>query len=152
MADGSQRSIELDHLGLFIFFPTNPHSKQISSPSRGRNPFGSIPDARHSKEMSLLTERIDDRPWRRLFEEHTELLSLFEKFQSLKTRDEQASSLELAEHAASVMSSLDESIRCLDNMDDFQLYLTQVGQSHCKIEGFQKEYFWVSYLFPCLER
>lgn len=24
MADGSQRSIELDHLGLFIFFPNQP--------------------------------------------------------------------------------------------------------------------------------
>ena len=79
----------------------------------------------------------------RLFEEHKELLTLFTKFQALKTRDEQASSLELAEHAVAVMSSLDEGIRSIDNMDNFQLFLTQIGQSHCKIDGFQKEFFWV---------
>lgn len=78
----------------------------------------------------------------KLFEEHKELLSLFTKFHQLTTRDEQANSEELAEHASSVMSTLDESIRSLDNVDTFLLYLHQVGQSHYKIEGFQKEYFW----------
>jgi len=78
----------------------------------------------------------------KLFEEHEELLSMFAKFQKLKTRDEQASSEELAEHAVSVMSTLDEGIRSIDNMDNFHLFLTQIGQSHCKIEGFQKEFFW----------
>jgi len=67
---------------------------------------------------------------------------MFAKFQKLKTRDEQASSEELAEHAVSVMSTLDEGIRSIDNMDNFHLFLTQIGQSHCKIEGFQKEFFW----------
>ena len=81
----------------------------------------------------------------RLFEEHEELLNMFQKFQKLKTRDEQASSEELAEHAVSVMNSLDEGIRSIDNMDNFHLFLTQIGQSHCKIEGFQKEYFWVGF-------
>ncbi len=80
----------------------------------------------------------------RLFEEHQELLSLFSKFHNLKTRDEQANSTELAEHAVSVMTTLDESIRSLDNIDSFLLYLHQVGQTHSKIPGFQKEYFWVS--------
>jgi hypothetical protein len=79
----------------------------------------------------------------RLFEEHKELLNLFTKFHKLTTRDEQASSEELAEHAVSVMTTLDESIRSLDNVDAFILYLHQVGQSHYKIPGFQKEYFWV---------
>ena len=80
---------------------------------------------------------------------------MFAKFQKLKTRDEQASSEELAEHAVSVMSTLDEGIRSIDNMDNFHLFLTQIGQSHCKIEGFQKEFFWVSppscksYMFVC---
>jgi len=69
---------------------------------------------------------------------------MFTKFQKLKTRDEQASSEELAEHAVSVMNSLDEGIRSIDNMDNFHLFLTQIGQSHCKIEGFNKELFWVS--------
>lgn len=89
----------------------------------------------------------------RLFEEHKELLSLFTKFHQLTTRDEQANSEELAEHASSVMSTLDESIRSLDNVDTFLLYLHQVGQSHYKIEGFQKEYFWVSpFMFVWLYR
>jgi hypothetical protein len=79
-----------------------------------------------------------------LFEEHQELLNLFTKFHKLTTRDEQASSEELAEHAVSVMTTLDESIRSLDNVDNFILYLHQVGQSHYKIPGFQKEYFWVN--------
>ncbi|XP_046462107.1 neuroglobin-like [Daphnia pulex] len=78
----------------------------------------------------------------KLFEEHKELLNLFTKFHKLTTRDEQASSEELAEHAVSVMTTLDESIRSLDNVDAFILYLHQVGQSHYKIPGFQKEYFW----------
>jgi len=78
----------------------------------------------------------------KLFEEHEELLNMFTKFQKLKTRDEQASSEELAEHAVSVMNSLDEGIRSIDNMDNFHLFLTQIGQSHCKIEGFNKELFW----------
>lgn len=82
----------------------------------------------------------------RLFEEHKELLNLFTKFHKLTTRDEQASSEELAEHAVSVMTTLDESIRSLDNVDNFILYLHQVGQSHYKIPGFQKEYFWVNIL------
>jgi len=83
----------------------------------------------------------------RLFEEHKELLNLFTKFHKLTTRDEQASSEELAEHAVSVMTTLDESIRSLDNVDTFILYLHQVGQSHYKIAGFQKEYFWVGKIF-----
>lgn len=80
---------------------------------------------------------------RRLFEEHKELLNLFSKFHQLTTRDQQATSTELAEHAVNVMTTLDEGIRSLDNVDAFILYLQQIGQSHYKIQGFQKEYFWV---------
>jgi hypothetical protein len=79
----------------------------------------------------------------RLFDENAEMLTLFTKFKDLKTRDQQATSTELAEHAVSVMTTLDESIRCLDNVDSFLLYLHQVGQRHVKIPGFHKEYFWV---------
>jgi len=46
----------------------------------------------------------------RLFEEHAELLNLFEKFQELKTRQQQEESMELAEHATMVMSTLDQVI------------------------------------------
>ncbi len=94
--------------------------------------------------MGSLIEPCVSNLYYRLFEEHQDLLALFTKFHQLKTRDEQASSAELAEHATNVMNTLDESIRTMDNMDEFLLYLHQIGQSHCKIPGFQKEYFRVS--------
>ncbi|XP_022196829.1 neuroglobin [Nilaparvata lugens] len=78
----------------------------------------------------------------KLFEEHRELLELFTKFRELRTRDEQASSMELAEHANKVMTTLDEGIKELDNLDTFFEYLTNVGASHKKIPGFKPEYFW----------
>ncbi|PSN56257.1 hypothetical protein C0J52_00384 [Blattella germanica] len=79
---------------------------------------------------------------KRLFEEHGELLNLFEKFRELRTREEQANSMELQEHATTVMTTLDEGIRSLDNLDSFFQYLTQVGASHHRIPGFKPEYFW----------
>jgi len=80
----------------------------------------------------------------RLFEEHSELLVLFSKFRELRTKEEQATSEELAEHANKVMTTLDEGIRGLDDLDAFFAYLHQVGGSHTRIPGFQAEYFWVS--------
>lgn len=80
----------------------------------------------------------------RLFEEHGDLLLLFNKFRELKTKEQQASSEELAEHANKVMETLDEGIRSLDDLDAFFEYLHQVGASHRRIPGFKAEYFWVS--------
>lgn len=71
-------------------------------------------------------------------------MKLFTKFHELKTKEEQATSEELAEHANSVMSTLDEGIRGLDDLDTFFEYIHQVGGSHTKINGFKAEYFWVS--------
>lgn len=96
-------------------------------------------------------------PARRLFEEHVELLSLFEKLKELRTREEQATSEELAEHAIKVMETLDEGIRSLDELDVFFQYLHDVGATHTRIPGFKPEYFWVSlclshvigFRFPC---
>ncbi|XP_031341039.1 uncharacterized protein LOC116169153, partial [Photinus pyralis] len=78
----------------------------------------------------------------RLFEEHNELLSLFNKFRELKNKDQQINSLELAEHASTVMETIDEAIRTLDNIDSFLEYVHQVGASHRKVQGFKAEYFW----------
>jgi len=78
----------------------------------------------------------------KLFEQHQELLNLFEKFRELRTREEQANSMELAEHANTVMATLDEGIKGLDNLDSFFDFLTQVGASHHRIPGFKPEYFW----------
>ncbi|XP_045480367.1 neuroglobin-like [Harmonia axyridis] len=78
----------------------------------------------------------------KLFEDHSELLELFEKFKALKTKEEQASSQELIEHANNVMNTLDEGIKGLDNLDVLMEYLHQVGASHRKIPGFKAEYFW----------
>lgn len=82
-----------------------------------------------------------------MFEEHGELLTLFEKFKSLKSKEDQATSLELAEHATTVMTTLDEGIKGLDDLDTFFEYLHQVGASHRRIPGFKAEYFWVNALF-----
>lgn len=82
----------------------------------------------------------------RLFEEHSELLGLFQKFKELKTKEQQAQSEELAEHANKVMETLDEGIRGLDDLDTFFAYLHTVGASHTRIPGFKAEYFWVSFI------
>ena len=80
----------------------------------------------------------------RLFEENGELLTLFTKFQELKTKDSQMQSMELAEHATKVMSNLDEMINSLDDMDYFFRHLHSIGKLHRKLPGFKKEYFFVS--------
>lgn len=79
----------------------------------------------------------------RLFEENAELLNMFTKFRDMKTKEQQSSSMELAEHAKTVMSTLDEGIKSLDDMDAFLTYLHEVGASHTKIPGFNRQYFWV---------
>lgn len=78
----------------------------------------------------------------KLFEEHASLLSFFDKFRELKSRDEQAGSLELAEHATVVMATLDEGIRALEDMDSFFTLLHQTGARHTKIPGFNPEFFY----------
>ncbi|KAG8337488.1 hypothetical protein J6590_022522 [Homalodisca vitripennis] len=82
-----------------------------------------------------------------LFEEHEELLDLFTRFRELKTRDAQANSMELQEHATKVMSTLDEGIKELDDLDSFFEYLHQIGASHRKIPGFKPDYFWHIQIF-----
>lgn len=83
----------------------------------------------------------------RLFEEHTELLNMFAKFKELKSKEQMMTSEDLAEHANKVMTTLDDGIRGLDDMDAFFEYLYQVGGSHTRIAGFKAEYFWVSTIF-----
>lgn len=55
--------------------------------------------------------------------------------------------MELAEHANKVMTTLDEGIKELDDLDNFFQYLTQVGATHKNIPGFNPDYFWVSTIF-----
>ncbi|XP_063217854.1 neuroglobin-like [Bacillus rossius redtenbacheri] len=78
----------------------------------------------------------------KLFEEHQELLGMFERFKELRTQEQQAGSMELAEHATTVMSTLDEGIKQLDDLDAFLAFVTQVGATHRKIPGFHSSYFW----------
>ncbi|KAH9376197.1 hypothetical protein HPB48_009777 [Haemaphysalis longicornis] len=52
--------------------------------------------------------------------------------------------MELAQHASVVMTTLDEGINALDNLDYFMDYLHNTGRLHFKIKGFKKEYFWES--------
>lgn len=68
---------------------------------------------------------------------------MFAKFQDLKTQEEQSRSVELAEHAEKVMNTLDEGIQGLENIDAFLTFIHQIGATHTKIPGFDREYFWV---------
>lgn len=69
---------------------------------------------------------------------------MFAKFKELRTKEQQLTSEELAEHANKVMTTLDDGIRSLDDMDAFFEYLHQVGSTHRRIPGFKSDYFWVS--------
>ncbi|GFU37081.1 neuroglobin [Nephila pilipes] len=78
----------------------------------------------------------------RLFEENEDILHLFQKFQHKRITELHRDSMELAQHAGIVMSTLDESIKKLGNVDYFMDYLHSVGKLHTKIPGFKREYFW----------
>ncbi|XP_013773183.1 neuroglobin-like [Limulus polyphemus] len=78
----------------------------------------------------------------KLFQENSDLLNLFTKFQSLNTQESQKDSMELAQHASIVMATLDEGLRALDRVDYFIEYLESVGRFHRNIASFKKEYFW----------
>lgn len=80
----------------------------------------------------------------RLFEENEDILELFEKFKHLKSREEQETSEELQEHATTVMTTLDDSIMSLEQVDYCIDHLKIVGRNHTKIKGFKSEYFWVN--------
>ncbi|OAD58901.1 hypothetical protein WN48_09892 [Eufriesea mexicana] len=77
-----------------------------------------------------------------LFEENEELVQMFSRFLDLKSKEERFDMVELGKHAEKVMAALDESIRGLDNMDDFLSCLHQVGATHTKIPDFNPQYFW----------
>ncbi|XP_041981233.1 neuroglobin-like [Aricia agestis] len=94
------------------------------------------------KGISRAMEKTGICMFVKLFEENKDLLDMFEKFRQCRTREEQISSMELAEHANNVMSTLDEGIKGLDDLDNFFQYIHQVGASHRRIPGFKVEYFW----------
>ncbi|KFM56743.1 Neuroglobin, partial [Stegodyphus mimosarum] len=78
----------------------------------------------------------------KLFEDNEDILHLFQKFQYKRFHEFHRDSMELAQHAGIVMSTLDESIKKLNNVDYFMDYLHSVGKLHTKIPGFQRDYFW----------
>lgn len=94
------------------------------------------------KGISRAMETTGINMFIKLFEEHADLLNMFDSFKELKTKEQQATSEELAEHANKVMNTLDEGIRGLDDLDTFFEFIHQVGASHRRIPGFKQEYFW----------
>ncbi|XP_023225311.1 neuroglobin-like [Centruroides sculpturatus] len=94
------------------------------------------------KGISRAMESTGINMFIKLFEDNEDILHLFKKFQYLKTHEQQRDSMELAQHASIVMSTLDEGIRSLDNMDYFLDYLHSVGKLHRKIQGFNRDLFW----------
>nr|AJO70031.1 neuroglobin isoform 1 [Cherax cainii]AJO70032.1 neuroglobin isoform 2 [Cherax cainii] len=119
--------------------PPEPASPDPRLPLTARQKFNII---KSWKGISRAIEPTGVYMFVKLFENNAELINLFTKFKQLRTRDEQAESLELAEHAKTVMSSIDEGIKSMDNVDYFFDVLHQIGASHHKIPGFKKEYFW----------
>ncbi|XP_063708763.1 neuroglobin-like [Culicoides brevitarsis] len=122
----------------------NPNTQVVpkSDPRLPLNPKQKYSMIASWKGISRAMEQTGVNMFVKLFEENAELLSLFDKFQELKTREQQATSEELAEHATKVMESLDEGIRSLDDVDAFLNFVHQIGASHTKIPGFKGEYFW----------
>ncbi|GIY12557.1 neuroglobin [Caerostris extrusa] len=86
--------------------------------------------------------RFIEKLLKKLFEENEDILHLFQKFQHKRINDLHRDSMELAQHAGIVMSTLDESIKKLGNVDYFMDYLHSVGKLHTKIPGFKEKYFW----------
>ena len=74
------------------------------------------------------------------------MLTLFTKFQQLKTKDSQMKSMELAEHATKVMDVIGKAINSLENQDYFFKLLHHTGRKHRKVPDFKEEYFFVSIL------
>ncbi|CAG0879567.1 unnamed protein product [Darwinula stevensoni] len=77
----------------------------------------------------------------KLFEDHCDLLNLFEKFQRLEVQDEQAKRMELKDHARIAITTLDNGIKSLDDLDVYFQHLHTVGETHTRIPGFEKENF-----------
>ncbi|XP_014670958.1 PREDICTED: neuroglobin-like [Priapulus caudatus] len=78
----------------------------------------------------------------RLFLQHEELLAVFKKKFKDVPVDQLAKSPELENHASQVMSTLDEAIHSLNNLNFFFELLYTIGVTHRDIAGFRPEYFW----------
>ncbi|XP_054153956.1 neuroglobin-like [Oppia nitens] len=121
---------------------TNQSDQPLADPRLPLNVRQKFNISKSWKGIARAMERTGITMFVKLFEDNRDLLSLFEKFQTLKTRESQMESMELAEHASLVMTSLDEAINSLDNVDYFIEYLHSIGKLHHKVPGFQKDYFW----------
>ncbi|XP_014670957.1 PREDICTED: globin-3-like [Priapulus caudatus] len=82
----------------------------------------------------------------KLFLQHEELLAVFKKKFKDVPVDQLAKSPELENHASQVMSTLDEAIHSLNNLNFFFELLYTIGVTHRDIAGFRPEYFWASAL------
>ncbi|KFM72217.1 Neuroglobin, partial [Stegodyphus mimosarum] len=134
--DGKGSVQDLNHAG---DAPSAPPAQDPRIPLTARQKF-SI--SKSWKAIARAMEQTGVTMFTKLFEENEELLELFEKFKHMKSREEREQSEELREHATTVMTTLDESIMSLDNVDQCIDYLRNVGRSHRKIKGFKSEYFW----------
>ena len=79
----------------------------------------------------------------RLFRKNEELLTLFEKFSSLKISDDLRGNEILETHGMLVMEVLDECIEHLDDVDRVEAVCTRVGKAHARMPGFNSSLFWV---------
>ncbi|XP_003738429.1 neuroglobin-like [Galendromus occidentalis] len=136
---GSERSAGVGRVG-DVEDPPPPPPPDPRSPLTTRQIF-SI--SKSWKAIARAMEPTGVEMFVRLFKQNEELLDLFTSFQALKTEESQRESMELGQHASLVMTTLDEGINSLDNLDYFLEYLHNAGGMHYKIKGFKKEYFWL---------
>lgn len=133
--NGKGSATDLNHAGA----PGAPPAQDPRIPLTARQKFQI---SKSWKAIARAMEQTGVTMFVKLFQENEDILELFEKFKHLKSREEQEMSEELKEHATTVMTTLDESIMSLDNVDYCIDYLKNVGRTHTKIKGFKSEYFW----------
>ncbi|XP_064602552.1 globin-3-like [Liolophura sinensis] len=86
----------------------------------------------------------------RLFKINSDLKRLFSNFKDLDSEDALRENEALEKHALLVMSTMDEAISNIDNVDYVYDVLNRVGQSHGRFSGFVAELFqWME--IPFLE-
>lgn len=79
-----------------------------------------------------------------MFKINSDLKRLFSNFKDLDSEDALRENEALEKHALLVMSTMDEAISNIDNVDYVYDVLNRVGQSHGRFSGFVAELFQVS--------
>ncbi|KAK6182327.1 hypothetical protein SNE40_010038 [Patella caerulea] len=78
----------------------------------------------------------------RLFKRKSELKSMFKEFKHLEKEDELRDNEALEHHATLVMTTLDDAITNIDNVEYISCMLSERGGSHVRFNGFHESNFY----------